>query len=115
MVLKTRFKGGTLHGLYNEIINNPPIDYKIIVPQEIEKSILGNITFQVNSNFYKKILYQFGALPYLSTQLRKKIDYDNCDLIFSAQHIIKTKKPWIVDLEFVNAIAGYCNIYLVIY
>ena len=113
VVLKTRFKGGILHGLYNEVINSPPADYKIIIPHEIEKSILGNITFQVNSNFYKKILYQFGALPYLNTQLRKKIDYDNCDLIFSAQHIIKTKKPWIVDLEFVNALAGYCNIYLV--
>jgi glycosyltransferase involved in cell wall biosynthesis len=112
VVLKTRFKGAALHGLYNEMINNPPAGYKIIVPQNIVKSPLAKITFQVNSNFYKKILYQFGALPYLSTQLTgKKIDYDNCDLIFSAQHLIKTKKPWVIDLEFVNALAGYCNIY----
>lgn len=114
VVLKTRFKGAILHGLYNEMINNPPVNYKIIVPHDIEKSPLTKITFQVNSNFYKKFLYQFGALPYLSTQLiGKKINYDNCDLIFSAQHVIKTKKPWIVDLEFVNALAGYCNIYWV--
>ncbi len=103
-----------LHGLYNEMISNPPPGYKIIVPQDIGKSLLTKITFQVNNNFYKKALYQFGALPYLSMQLKgKKTDYDKCDLIFSAQHLIKTKKPWVVDLEFVNALAGYCNIYWV--
>ena len=114
VVLKTRFKGVLLHRLYNEMFNNPPIGYKFIVPQNIKKSPLTKVTFQINNNFYKKALYQFGALPYLSMQLKgKKTDYDKCDLIFSAQHLIKTKKPWIVDLEFVNALAGYCNIYWV--
>jgi glycosyltransferase involved in cell wall biosynthesis len=103
-----------LHGLYNEMIKNSPTDYKIRVPQDIEKSPLTKITFQVDNNLYKRFLYQFGAIPYLSAQLiGKTMDYDNCDLIFAAQHIIKTKKSWIVDLEFINALAGYCNIYLV--
>lgn len=114
VVLKTRFKGVVLHGLYNEMIKNPPTGYKITVPHDIEKNPFTKITFQVDSNLYKRFLYQFGAFPYLSTQFAgKKIDYDNCDLIFAAQHLVKTERPWVVDLEFVNALAGYCNIYWV--
>src|SRR4029077_17732915 len=102
-----------LHGLYNEMIKNPPSSYKIATPGDIEKSPLTKVTFQTDSNLYKRFLYQFGTFPYLYTQLAgKKIDYDNCDLIFAAQHLVKTERPWVVDLEFVNALAGYCNIYL---
>lgn len=112
VILKTRFKGAALHGLYNEMIKNPPTGYKITSPHNTEKSPLTKVTFQVDSNLYKRFLYQFGAFPYLGTQLAgKKIDYDNCDLIFAAQHLVKTERPWVVDLEFVNALAGYCNIY----
>ena len=32
VVIKTRFKGAVLHGLYNEMIKNPPINYKITTP-----------------------------------------------------------------------------------
>jgi len=114
VVLKTRFKGAVLHGLYNEMIKNPPTGYKITTPYNIEQSPLTKFTFQVDSNLYKRFLYQFGAIPYLGTQLiGKKIDYDNCDLIFAAQHLVKTERPWVVDLEFINALAGYCNIYWV--
>ena len=112
VVLKTRFKGAVLHGLYNEMIKNPPQGYKVTTPNMEEKSQLTKATFQVDNNLYKRFLYQFGALPYLSMQLKgEKIDYSNCDLIFAAQHLIKTERPWVVDLEFVNALAGYCNIY----
>ena len=114
VVIKTRFKGAVLHGLYNEMIKNPPINYKITTPHNTEISPLTKFTFQVDSNLYKKFLYQFGGFPYLITQITgEKIDYDKCDLIFAAQHLIKTKKPWVVDLEFVNALAGYCNIHWV--
>jgi glycosyltransferase involved in cell wall biosynthesis len=96
------------------MIKNPPSDYKIIAPNNIEKSPLTKVTFQIDSNLYKRFLYQFGAFPYIYTQMTgKNIDYDNCGLIFAAQHLIKTEKPWVVDLEFVNALAGYCNIYWV--
>ncbi len=96
------------------MIKNPPPGYKITTPGDMEKSQLAKITFQVDSNLYKRFLYQFGAFPYLTTQLAgEKVDYKNCDLIFAAQHLIKTEKPWVVDLEFVNALAGYCNINLV--
>jgi glycosyltransferase involved in cell wall biosynthesis len=114
IVLKTRFKGAILHGLYNEMIKNPPLGYKITIPSDMEKSPLTKVTFQVDNNLYKKFMYQFGAFPYFTTQLAgEKIDYENCDLIFAAQHLIKTERPWIVDLEFVNALAGYCNIHWV--
>ena len=33
VVLKTRFRGAVLHGLYNEMIKKPPSDYKIRVPE----------------------------------------------------------------------------------
>ncbi len=109
VVLKTRYKGAFLHALYNELIKNPPPDYRLIVPQPSQKSPLTNITFQIDSNFYKRLLYNFGSVPYVLTQLTgPKIEYDECDLIFAAQHLIKTEKPWIVDLEFANALVAYC-------
>ena len=96
------------------MIKNPPQGYKITTPSGEEKSQLTKITFQIDNNCYKRFLYQFGALPYLSMQLRgEKINYSNCDLIFAAQHLLNTERPWVVDLECVNALAGYCNIYLV--
>lgn len=110
VVLKTRYKGTLLHALYNGLIKNPPIDYKVTVPQTTKKSQLGKISFQIDSNLYKRFLYNFGALPYICTQLSgPNIEYENCDLIFAAQHIIKTEKPWVVDLEFANALVAYCN------
>ena len=56
VVIKTRFKGAMLHGLYNEMIKNPPAGYKITTPHDKEISPLTKFTFQVDSNLYKKFL-----------------------------------------------------------
>jgi glycosyltransferase involved in cell wall biosynthesis len=110
IVLKTRFQGGALHGLYNELIKNPPDNYKFVKSESSQKSPLLKITFQHDNNLYKRFLYHFGSLPYFLAQLRgPNIKYDNCDLIYAAQHLIKTEQSWVVDLEFANALAAYCS------
>ena len=43
------------------MIKNPPTGYKITTPYNIEQSPLTKFTFQVDSNLYKRFLYQFGA------------------------------------------------------
>jgi len=111
IILKSRFRGGFFHGLYNELIKNPPDNYRFIVPKVSKKSPLLNITFQHDSCFYKQLLYNFGSLPYLLAQLSEShIKYENCDLIFAAQHLINTDEPWVVDLEFANSLVGYCSL-----
>jgi glycosyltransferase involved in cell wall biosynthesis len=51
-----------------------------------------------------------GGLPYVLSQLNEsKKDY-SYDIIYASQHVISTTKPWVVDLEFANALAGYCSL-----
>ena len=111
IVLKTRFRGAPLHALYNELMQSPPENYKFIKTEISEKSPLIKITFQYDNNIYKRVLYHFGSLPYFLVQLSgSNIKYQNCDLIFAAQHLIKTEQPWVVDLEFANALTAYCSL-----
>jgi len=37
-------------------------------------------------------------------------EYENADLIYASQHVITTKKNWIVDLEYANALSGYLDL-----
>ena len=113
VILKTRFRGGVLHALYNELIKNPPDNYRFTVSDASKKSPLTKITSKYDSYLYKQLLYHFGALPYFLVQLTgSPVRYENCDLIYAAQHLIKTEKRWVVDLEFANALAAYCNMNL---
>ena len=61
VILKTRFRGGVLHALYNELIKNPPDNYRFTVSDASKKSPLTKITSKYDS--------------YLYIKYRKQLDY----------------------------------------
>ena len=102
-----------LHSLYNELIKNPPDDYKIITVNSIQKHPLTKTASKYHNYYYKQLLYHIGSLPYILSQLAESsAKYENCDIIFASQHVITTEKPWVVDLEYSNALAGYFDLSL---
>jgi glycosyltransferase involved in cell wall biosynthesis len=111
ILLKSKFQGLPIHRLYNELVKNPPNDYKIIKTKEYKEHPLTKSISKHHNNFYKEFMYHTGGLPYTITQMLKtKSDYSDVDLVYAVQHIMNTKKPWITDLEFSDALAGYCSL-----
>jgi len=112
--LKPRFEGILLHSYYYELAKNPPEGYRIETLNLRQKSFLRKFAGTKNrSYYYRTLLYYFGELPFISWQLSgSSVKYDNCDLIFASQHVIKSEQPWIVDFEYVNALNGYLNLSL---
>jgi len=111
--LKSRFNGIPLHGLYSELIKNPPTGY-IFYTNSTKPNQLSRIGGKYHNYLYKQMLYRFGAVPYIIAQSRNSfIDMPNYDLVYASQHLLTSKKPWIVDLEYVNALVGYCDISII--
>jgi len=113
VLLKPRFRWTKLHSLYDDLIKEPPENYKI-EKLPTKKSNLKKIGINKSSNYFqKKLFHYFGAIPFtISKTIESSVKYQNYDLIFAAQHIIKTEQPWIVDFEFANALAGYLDLSL---
>jgi len=100
-----------LHALYLELIKNPPPGFEFYTENITNQNQLTKVGGKYHNYFYKQILYRFGALPYLIAQSRNiSVNSQHCDLIYASQHLLASKKPWIVDLEYVNALMGYCDI-----
>lgn len=111
--LKSRRKAAPLHSLYNEMIMNPPEGYKIITNNSSQKSYLTKIMSKGHNYYYKTLLYYLAPLPSFLYQLREKtINYKEYDLIYASQHVMTSEKPWIVDLEYSNALAVYGDLSL---
>ncbi len=114
VLLKPRFKWTRLHSLYNELIKNPPENYKIETVKEIKKSNITKLRSSKYRNYlYKTLFYHLGELPYILSQLtQSSVNYEKYNMIFASQHVIKTEQPWVVDLEFANALNGYLTLSL---
>ena len=111
--MKTRFPGIPLHSLYNDVIENPPTNYEIIVEKIKNVNKLTYVANKSQNIISKSFVHYFGGLPYVYSQTRQKLEkYQKYDLIFASQHIINAKQPWVVDFEFANALSGYCNMTL---
>ena len=111
---KNRFRGHPYHSLYQETIKNPPEGFKIMMDEvsSLQGSNLIDINLKFQRSFVTKDLWQNGKpLIYLLWQAyNKKVEKFEIDLVFSMQQLIFAKVPWIVDLEFIDALVGYGNI-----
>ena len=111
--LKPRFPGIKLHSLYSHLINNPPLEYKIISPKMNSSHSFTKLASKHKNYYYKQFLYSFGSFPYILKQITQTTkQYEEADLTYASQHVITTKKNWIVDLEYSNALSGYFNLRL---
>jgi len=113
VLLKTRFRWSELHSLYQDLIKNPPENYRV-EKLSTQTSNLKKILPKKSSNyFFKKLFHHLGPIPFtMSLALESPVKYENYDLIFATQHIIKTEQPWIVDFEYANALASYFDMSL---
>ncbi len=112
VLLKPRFKGLPLHSLYDELIINPPKDYRVTKYNSLQSHPLIKTSSKHRNHYYKQLVYHLGSLPYMVAQSRESIKYENIDLIFASQHVIDNQVPWVVDLEYSDALGGYCNLML---
>jgi glycosyltransferase involved in cell wall biosynthesis len=111
--LKPRLRGLTIHSLNNELIDNPPQDYKIITEQSFRKGSINKIRASSKNYLLKKVLHYTGGLPYVIVQSTLPLKgYEKYDLIFASQHALTSKKPWVVDCEFFDALTSYFDITL---
>lgn len=111
ILLKPRFEGMPLHSLYRELVKYPPENYNVVASSDFQKHYLAKIASKHHNYYYKHLLYYFGSLPYVLTQLTQRTEkYSSYDLIYASQHVISTKKPWMVDLEYSNALGGYFDL-----
>jgi len=111
--LKPRFPGIKLHSLYNQLIDYPPSGYEIVPPKNDLNHAFSKLASKHKNYYYKQFLYSFGSFPYILKQITQNLEeYKKADLIFASQHVITTKKNWIVDLEYSNALAGYFDLVL---
>lgn len=112
--VKPRFEGVPLHKLYHELQKHPPAGYEIMMPELKSINKFSTLLSKTHSPFYKKMMYHVNALPYIIYQLQDNFQIPKgADLIYAAQHVIKTEKPWVVDVEFASALSGYCNLAMV--
>ena len=107
--LKPRFKGMHLHALYDELIRNPPNGYTFIKTHNAQSGILTNAVSKHRNYLYKQLMYHFGSMPYSIMQHLEPKFSENADLIYASQHVINSEKPWVVDLEYSNALSAYCS------
>jgi len=111
--LKPRFEGIPLHSLYDVLIQNPPQNYKIIIPNFTKPRKLTHFASKSNNLVHRMLVHYLGGLPYVLTQsMRSLKEYDKFDLIYASQHVLTTEKPWVVDFEFANALAAYSDLTL---
>ena len=109
--VKPRFRGVPLHRLYYELEKHPPKGYKIVTPELESVNKFSTLLSKTRGPFYKKIMYHVNAVPYILYQLRDGVYIPaDADLIYAAQHVITTEKPWVVDVEFASALSGYCDL-----
>jgi glycosyltransferase involved in cell wall biosynthesis len=112
--IKPRFNGVPVHQIYRQLQRTSPEGYSILIPENSTVNRFSTLTSKNRSAIYKKILYHVQALPYLIYQFRDGVPIPpNTDLIYAAQHIISSEKPWIADAEHASTWSGYSDLSLV--
>ncbi len=112
--LEGRIPGWKLHSLYDSLVSNPPDGVEFLVDEEKRSSSDGSL-FRTVDRYLSGIEQVRGVLDLVKPglyytyfkALRRRRRPLAADLIYSSQHLIFEDTPWVVDLEFANALVGY--------
>ena len=109
ILLKSRFRGWPLHSLYQEMVKKSPEGFLIEILKENHSQDKGLTIDSKSANpFIRQLMYHIKPIPYMLAQRIEKKYFQGYDLVYASQHIIfNSEVPWITDLEFANAFAGY--------
>jgi glycosyltransferase involved in cell wall biosynthesis len=125
--LKGRSQGGTPHSLYMGLLRSPPEGYAVFAEKTGNTTDPRPVVYtkrqttfdrldkrlqnaQVASNVWRDartLLYETLKKTQSLTQRDPK-----SDLIYSSQQFVSEERPWIVDLEFADALVDYGDIRL---
>ncbi len=112
--LEGRVPGWKLHSLYDSLINNPPNHFEIVADEVKDGWNEGSLLRRING-YLSGVERVKGAMDFVKPSLYyayyrmmyRRHKRPPADLIYSSQHLIFQNIPWVVDLEFVNALIGY--------
>ena len=95
------------HSLFNSMINNPPVGYQFVLPDDSPTRVFKTLG---KKNLSYKLLYQFGRvapLNLLHSYVRKYRPPPIVpDLTYAYNHLIFRDEPWILDLEYLSLALG---------
>ena len=84
------------------------------MPESQRLNRYSTIASHDRSPLFKRMIYHFGAIPYMMYQLHDRVPIPKeIDLIYAAQHIVSSDKRWIVDIEHAGTLSGYSDLSLV--
>lgn len=109
--LESRSYGWTLHSLYDTLIGHPPQGYKFVTVETQSDRGSWLRSFDKGLVRYSAIKHLFDYIKpnvYLGYySLSNRVKKLKSDFTYASQHVVFRKEPWIVDMEFVNALAAY--------
>jgi glycosyltransferase involved in cell wall biosynthesis len=99
---------GNIHSLYKELIDYPPVGYKVISDSHFAANSLRKIQSTVAAralltSSWANILPASIVLP--AIRLRNRVE--GAFLTYSSGHIVFRDEKWLVDMEYVSQLAGY--------
>lgn len=115
VLLKPRFRGRSLHSLYDEAIENPPPGFTLEYEKDDEKDLgIYSLDSKSVNPIIKELSYHLKPFPYLIAQKMQKNNFSGYDLVYASQHFLfDSRVPWVTDLEYANALVAYGNISVV--
>ncbi len=127
--LRSRSQGGVFHSLYKELVEHPPEGYRVLVGKP-ESNGRQQSTLTLNKK--QQMMYRLDGrlkslLPSTLWSEAKTLSYvlvkkaqasgnsltSGADLVYSSQQLAFGRFPWIIDLEYANALVDYGDIRLI--
>ena len=103
-----------MHSSFWEIVNYPPEGYEFLVPSGpwdrlFDRLIVRNELLSANlalASFLNRFFPPRLLKAWLDKMLRGRLKGDEVDLIFSMDHIILERTPWVILITWANGLAG---------
>lgn len=125
--LKSRSQGGIPHSLYEELLRSPPEGYCVFADKDRNTTRSGKVVYTKRQTLFDSLSKRLQSssiarntwreaktLLYagIKTAQSHTMSDPKADLIYASQQFVYGNRPWIVDLEFANALVDYGDIRL---
>ena len=102
-----------MHSSFWEIVNYPPEGYEFLMPNgpwdRLFDRLIRNELLSANlalASFLNRLFPPRLLKAWLDRMLRGAVKRDEVDLIFSMDHIVLEKKPWVILITWANGLTG---------
>ena len=103
-----------MHSSFWEIVNYPPEGYEFIIPHApwdrvFDRLVVRNELVSANlalASFLNRLFPPRLLKAWLDRLLRGTLRKEDIDLVFSMDHVILEKKPWVILITWANGLTG---------